>query len=309
MSQGNELNPAEPRKGITSAILVGLVVNIAIGTFKIVAGIVGNSYAVLADGFHSLSDLVTDIALLIGVQFWTAGPDENHPYGHARIEYLVSLVVSLVLIITAFGIVWGSISNFMTGETSLTGRIAVIAVLASIVVKELLYQWTKKQGRKYNSSALFANAWHHRSDALSSIPAVIAAGLSLVNPDLKIVDLLGAIVVAVFIVWAARGIARPAISALIDSSAGRKTRALIYDSACRIEGVKDVHALRTRFLGQGVDVNMHVMVDGNISVEKGHKIAHNVEDSLRKLGPEISSVTIHVEPWYDVCPKHGIRSR
>lgn len=306
--QEKRLDLAEQRRGITSAVLVGLVINILLSIFKIFAGIVGNSYAVLADGFHSLSDLVTDIALLVGVRFWTAAPDENHPYGHARIEFLVALVVALVLVLTACGIVWGSVSNFRTGEIGLTGQIAVIAVLVSIVVKELLYRWTKKQGRKYKSSALFANAWHHRSDALSSIPAAAAAGLSIVHPDLKIVDLFGAIVVAVFIVWAAWGIARPAIFALVDGSAGRKTRDQIYASAIQIEGVKDVHALRTRFLGQGVDVNMHVMVDGNISVEAGHIIAHKVENALCKLGPEISHVTIHVEPWDDASSKERVKN-
>ena len=292
------LSASEQRKGVTFATLVGLLINVLLAAFKITAGIAGNSYAVLADGFHSVSDLVTDIALLVGVRFWTAGPDECHPYGHARIEYMVSLAITLVLILTAGGIVWGSIGNFVSGEVGITGKLAVAAALVSIVVKEVLYRWTMVQGRKYNSSALFANAWHHRSDALSSIPAAAAAGLAMVHPNFKVVDLIGAIIVAVFIVWAAWKTARPALFALIDGSAGREARSKIYSVATRVDGVRDVHALRTRFLGQGVDVNMHVMVDAKISVEAGHAIAHKVEDALRALGPEIIHVTIHIEPWH-----------
>ena len=285
-------------RGVTFATLVGLVINVLLTAFKVAAGIIGNSYAVIADGFHSLSDLVTDIALLVGVRYWTAKPDESHPYGHARIEFLISLIIALVLFFTAIGIVWGSINNFVGGEVGVTGKIAVIAALSSIVIKEALYHWTKVQGRKYRSSALFANAWHHRSDALSSIPAALAAGLAMLHPEFKIVDLIGAIVVAVFIVWAAWKIALPAVNALIDGSAGREIRSKIYAAAMQVTDVRDVHALRTRFLGQGVDVSMHVMVDAHITVEAGHLIAHQVEDALRALGPEISNVTIHVEPWF-----------
>ena len=127
---------------------------------------------------------------------------------------------------------------------------------------------------------------------------VLASGLAMLHPAFKVVDLIGAIVVGVFILWAAWKIARPAIDALVDGSAGRETRKKIYSTANYVAGVRDVHALRTRFLGQGVDVCMHVMVDANITVEEGHEIAHKVEDALRALGPEISHVTIHIEPWY-----------
>ena len=297
-AEAGRLTAEQQRKGVTFAALVGLVSNVVLSVLKIAAGIAGNSYAVLADGFESAADLVGDIVLLVGVRFWTAGPDEGHPYGHARIEYMVSLMIALVLAVTACGIVWGSVVNFMAGESGVTGKIAVIAALASIVVKELLYHWTKAQGRKYNSSALFANAWHHRSDALSSIPAAAASGLATLHPSFKVVDLVGAIVVGVFILWAAWKIARPAIDALVDGSAGRETRKKIYAAANYVKGVRDVHALRTRFLGQNINVCMHVMVDANITVEEGHEIAHKVEDALRALGPEISHVTIHIEPWY-----------
>ena len=289
---------AEQIRAVSQVTLIGLAVNIALSLFKISAGILGNSYAVLADGFHSVSDLLTDAALLVGVRFWTAAPDECHPYGHARIEYLISLFIALALLFTALGLVWGSVSAFLEGEPARTEKIAVIAALVSIILKEILYRWTIRQSWKYNSSALNANAWHHRSDALSSIPALFAAGLSMLDPELKIADLVGAVVIAVFIAWAAWKIARPALNALIDGSPGRELRARIYAAATQINGVRDVHAMRTRFLGQGVEVSLHVMVEGDLSVEAGHRIAHEVEDALRALGPEIGHVIIHIEPWF-----------
>ena len=283
-------------RGISFITWVGLIINVLLSVFKIIAGIVGHSYAVLADGFHSLSDLITDIALLIGVRYWTARPDECHPYGHERLEQFIAFLIAVILALTALGIVYSSLTNFLAGETQKTTKIAFIAAFCSIIIKEALYHWTILKGRKFNSSALVASAWHHRSDALSSIPAAIAAAITTLFPSLIIADLIGAIIVAIFIIWAAWKIASPAVNILIDGGAGRETREAIINTAKQVEGVKSVHALRTRFLGQGVDVNMHVMVDGNITVKAGHTIAHAVEDALYKIGPEISSVTIHIEP-------------
>ena len=285
-------------KGITHTTWVGLIVNVLLSVFKIFAGIYGHSYAVLADGFHSASDLVTDVAVLVGVRFWSAAPDECHPYGHERLEHLVTLVIAVVLMGTAFSIVWVSFNNYLDGIIQHTTRIAVVAALVSIVFKEVLYRWTMVQGRKFRSTALFANAWHHRSDALSSIPAAIAAGAASISPELAVIDLIGAVVVAVFIFYAAWKIAQPATFALLDGSAGKETREKILSTAAAVAGVKNVHGLRTRFLGQGVDVNMHVMVESKISVEAGHDIAHAVEAALYALGPEITHVTTHIEPWY-----------
>ena len=285
-------------KEITYTTWVGLLINVVLATFKIFAGVVGHSYAVLADGFHSLSDLATDVVVLVGVRYWSAEPDESHPYGHERLEHFISLIIAVALMLTALSIVWASLQNFLAGNMQRTTQIAVVAALSSIVIKEALYRWTMLQGRKYRSTALFANAWHHRSDALSSIPAVLAAGVVSLHPELAVVDLIGAVLVGIFIIYAAWKIARPAAFALMDGSAGRETRKKIYRTAAAVAGVKNAHGLRTRFLGQGVDVNMHVMVESQISVEAGHDIAHAVEAALYNLGPEITNVTIHIEPWY-----------
>ena len=301
-SAKRQINSRINVKGITHTTWVGLIVNVLLSIFKIFAGLYGHSYAVLADGFHSASDLVTDVAVLVGVRFWSAEPDECHPYGHERIEHLVTLVIAIVLMSTAFSIVWASLNNYLNGTIQHTTIIAVIAALVSIVFKEALYRWTMVQGRKFRSTALFANAWHHRSDALSSIPAAIAAGAANISPKLAVLDLIGAVIVAVFIFHAAWKIVRPATYALLDGSAGKDTREQILSTAAAVDGVKNVHGLRTRFLGQGVDVNMHVMVESQISVEAGHDIAHAVEAALYGIGPEITNVTTHIEPWYPKKP-------
>lgn len=290
-------------KGIVFTTWVGLVINVVLATFKIIAGIVGNSYAVLADGFHSLSDLVTDLALLVGVRYWSSPPDENHPYGHQRLEHIISLLIAVVLALTGIGIAYTSINNYLNEKELLTGKIAVIAALLSIVIKEALYHWTVFQGRKYHSSAVIANAWHHRSDAFSSIPAAIAAAATMIDPALVIADLIGSIIVALFIVGAAWKIAVPAANILMDGSAGREERKEILRTVIKVPGVKNVHKLRTRFLGHGLDVNMHVKVSGDISVYEGHEIATAVENALYALGPKIGHVTVHIEPWF--APQAG----
>lgn len=276
---------------------VGLIINVALSILKIAAGIMGNSRAVLADGFHSLSDLVTDIALLIGVRFWNAPADADHPHGHRRVETLVTLGISLFLAAIAVLLVYDAARSLSDGEPGHVGAIAALAALLSIIIKEILYRWTVYKGRQLRSSALVANAWHHRSDALSSIPAALAAGLAYFAPGLASIDLIGTIIVAVFLCYAAWKIAWPALQELTDRGVGAETRAKLMAVALAVPGVKDVHAMRTRFLGAGVQADLHVMVDGALSVDEGHKVATAVENALFNIGPEVTDVLVHLEPW------------
>ncbi len=276
---------------------VGLWINVALSILKIAAGILGNSRAVLADGFHSLSDLATDIALLIGVRFWKAPADADHPYGHQRVETLVTLGIGVLLAVIAVLLVRDAALTQLRGEHGRVGLIAALAAGLSIIVKEILYRWTVKKGRELRSSALIANAWHHRSDALSSIPAAAASGLAYFAPKLAIIDLIGTIVVAVFLCYAAWKIALPALNELTDRGVCAETEARLMSVALAVPGVKDVHAMRTRFLGAGVQVDLHVMVDGHMSVDEGHKVATDVENALVNFGPEVTDVLVHLEAW------------
>ncbi|UZP67945.1 cation diffusion facilitator family transporter [Desulfovibrio mangrovi] len=292
---------AEKTKAHISAVCrvtwVGLFVNVVLSAIKVTAGIAGNSRAVLADGIHSISDMVTDVALLVGVHFWSAPADENHPYGHGRLETLVTVCIGLLLAAAGIGIGWDAISGFRTGEIHHSKPVAFWASFVSIVANELLYQWTVREGRRLNSSAVIANAWHHRSDALSSIPAALAVGVAMLLPEWAFVDLVGAIVVAVFILHAAWSICYPALEMLIDRTAPTEVMDRLNELACSVPGVLSVHRLRSRYQGAGLLVDMHIGVDGGISVKEGHDIADAVERLLLTEELDVAEVLVHVDPW------------
>jgi cation diffusion facilitator family transporter len=276
---------------------IGLVVNVLLSVAKVAAGIAGNSRAVLADGIHSISDLVTDVALLVGVRFWSAPADDNHPYGHGRLETLITVCIGLILAGAGIGIGWDAISAFRTGEAHHSKPVAFFAALASIISKELLYQWTVREGRRLNSSAVVANAWHHRSDALSSIPAALAVAVAMLLPEWAFVDLVGAIIVAVFILHAAWSICFPALEMLTDKTAPAEVMEHLNELVCSVPGVLSVHRLRSRYQGAGLLVDMHIGVDGEISVTEGHAVADAVEKLLLEEGQEVIEVLVHVDPW------------
>lgn len=275
----------------------GLVVNLLLSVGKIAAGAAGNSRAVVADGVHSLSDLVTDVALLVGVHFWTAPADDGHPYGHGKMEMLVTVGIGLLLGAAGVGIGWDAIHAFQAGEQAQAKFIAFMAAVASIVSKEALYRWTVREGRRLNSSAVVANAWHHRSDALSSMPAALAVGVAMFLPGWGFVDLVGAIVVAIFILHAAWSICRPALEQLLDKGAPAEVTERLYALACSVPGVLSVHRLRTRYQGAGLFVDMHVGVDASVSVREGHDVADAVEHLLLAQGEGVVEVMVHVDPW------------
>ncbi len=197
---------------------VGMLVNIGLSGFKIAAGYFGSSQAIVADGVHSLSDTTTDLAVLIGVRYWTAPPDRDHPHGHRRIETVITMLIGFVLAGVALGLGYNAIITIQVQHDP-PKLIALVAALVSIVSKEVLYQWTVLVGKQAKSSAVIANAWHHRSDGLSSIPAALAVGGALLYPDWYFLDHVGAILVSMFIINAAWKISWPALKQLTDTGA------------------------------------------------------------------------------------------
>lgn len=283
---------------------VGFWVNLVLSAIKIGAGFLGNSRAVVADGVHSLSDLVTDVAVLVGVRFWMAPPDAQHPHGYKRLESLISFVIGVVLGVAGVGIAYDAISRIgHQGDEQVGSLLALFAALLSVVSKEILYRWTIRKGRELKSDAVEANAWDHRSDAISSLPIVVAVAVAMWFPALAVVDLLGALLVSGFILHAAWKICIPAVHVLVDGGTDENICAKITEQARRVEGVKGVHKLRTRFLGQGLQVDMHVAVDPDMTVRESHTIAHAVENVLYTpeatayLGVEIFDVLVHIDPW------------
>jgi cation diffusion facilitator family transporter len=292
MQVGRSSTAAEVRR----AGWVGLVVNLLLAMIKMAAGIVGHSHAVVADAVHSLSDLVTDFALIVGVHFWSKPADEDHPHGHHRIETLVTVVIGLLLGGVAVGLVVDAVTGGHRAGEPTPGGLALAAALLSIAVKEALYRWTAAVGERVRSPALVANAWHHRSDALSSLPAAVAVAVALVNPSLAVVDRIGAVVVCGFILYAAWRIVTPALAQLVDTAAPPDQRRRLEALALSVTGVLDAHALRTRYVGPNLAVDLHVVVAPDLNVEQGHAIGESVRRKLIDEVPEVHDVLVKVEP-------------
>lgn len=275
---------------------IGLATNVFLCAFKFVGGIVGGSQAIVADAVHSLSDTTTDVAILVGVRYWTAPADEDHPHGHRRIETLVTVSIAVLLAAVAVGLIYHALTTLQTDHVALPGWIAFAAALVSIVSKEGVYRWTIAVGKRIKSSAIIANAWHHRSDALSSIPAALAVAGARIHPAWGFLDHIGAVVVSIFIFQAAWRIGRPALDELIDAGAPVKDRARIEAIVRETEGVRHVHAIRTRYLGSGLGIDLHVHVDGQLTVRQGHDISGAVKHRLLSDGPDVVDVVVHIEP-------------
>jgi cation diffusion facilitator family transporter len=276
---------------------VGLVINLCLSAMKIFAGVVGHSQAVVADGIHSLSDITTDVAILVGVRYWTRPADATHPHGHRRVEILVAIAIGFVLAIVATGILWNAIVTLPEPHSESPEWAAVIVAFLSIVSKEILFRWTISRGRRIKSTALVANAWHHRSDALSSIPVVVAVGGAILQPAWYFLDHAGAILVSLFIYHAAYGIIRPEIWKLTDSGAPREVLERIERIASETPNVRQVHHIRTRYVGStGFAVDLHIRVDATMSVREGHDVSEAVNRRLLEEGPDIVDVVVHLEP-------------
>ncbi|HNZ88113.1 MAG TPA: cation diffusion facilitator family transporter [Methanofastidiosum sp.] len=280
----------------------GLIVNIILTIFKFLAGILGQSAAMIADAVHSVSDTASDIVVLLGFRYVKKPIDDSHNYGHGKIETLSTSIVGAMLIVVALLIVSSGIEQLLR---SLRGEIiprpaliALFAAVLSIVVKEFLYQYTVKVGKKINSSLIIANAWHHRSDAFSSIGTMIGIGGAIfLGEKWRILDPIAAIFVSILILKVAIDILKDSISELIETSVDDELKKEIYDTVSKVEGVKDYHKLRIRRVGNYYSMSLHILVDKSMTIAEAHKISYNVEEEIRSLlGPE-SIVTIHLEPY------------
>jgi len=278
---------------------VGLVVNVVLSGLKLAAGILGRSQVVVADAVHSLSDGLTDVALLVGVRYWSKPADEEHPHGHQRIETVVTVVIALSLAGVAAVLAYRALATLRERHAGPPGWIAFAAAVLSIVTKEGLYRWTVAVGRRIRSSAVVANAWHHRSDALSSIPAALAVAGAALASSWWFLDHVGAVLVSMFILHAAWRIGWPALGQLVDTGASEKHRRQIEGLASGTEGVRAVHALRTRYIGSGMQVDLHILVDPGMTVRRGHDVSEAVKKRLLASDHNILDVIVHLEPYED----------
>lgn len=276
---------------------LGLVSNAFVASFKLAVGLLGHSQVVVADAVHSFSDMVTDAAILLGVGFWTAAADEKHPYGHGKFESVITAMIGLFLAYAGADIAYDGLISFKNGGAHAAPALfAVWGPVVSIIVKEVVFRLTMREARRTGSTALIANAWHHRSDVMSSLPALAAVAAAVMFPGFGFVDSIGAVVVSVFIIKSAWDIIRMAFDELTDRSVSPELVEDLKVSALSIDGVRGLHAIRTRSMGGGIYVDMHVLVDGGMTVAAGHDIAAAVKVKLKESHDRVDDVLVHIEP-------------
>lgn len=281
--------------------MVGGAVNVVLLLFKFVAGIVGHSAAMVADAVHSLSDFVTDVIVLVFVHISGKPKDKSHDYGHGKFETLAMTVIGLALLVVAVGIVYSGMTKIIDWangtDLEAPGMLALWAALLSIVLKEGVYRYSMVKARELNSQAVEANAWHHRSDALSSLGTAIGIGGAIfMGKRWTVLDPIASVVVGMFIVKVAIDLLRRGIGDLMEQSLPDAVEEEMLQMVGAIPGVVEPHNLRTRRIGNHYAIELHIRMDGDISLRESHDKASEVEDMLRNRYGEDTHVAVHVEP-------------
>lgn len=296
-----QMSSVSRQRKIEKITIIGSVVNLLLSVGKILVGILGKSAAMLADGVHSLSDLLSDIVVLVFVRISSKGKDKSHDYGYGKFETFATLIVSVLLLVVAAEMMASGIETIRKilngGEIASPGYVALAAAAVSILAKELLYQFTVLVGKQVNSPVVIANAWHHRSDAFSSIGALVGiSGAMFLGDKWIVLDPLVCCFISVAIIVLAVKMAVPSIKELLDVSLPDEMEREIISLASSVEGVRNVHGLKTRRNGPSVIIDAHIVVDPEISVVEAHDISTKVEETLTsRFGPE-TQMSIHIEP-------------
>ena len=276
--------------------LVSVVWNLILSVFKLIAGFVAHSGAMISDAVHSASDVFSSIIVMIGVRISGKASDKDHPYGHERMECVAAIVLATVLAGTGVGIGYAAVKTLLDGEyaSEIPGMLALIAAVVSILVKEAMFWYTRHYAKKIDSSAVMADAWHHRSDALSSVGALIGIGGARLG--FPIMEPIASIVICVFIEKAAFDIFKDAIDKMVDKACDEQTEEALRNCALNTKGVERVDLLKTRIFGNKVYVEMEIGADENLSLKDSHAIAENVQDAIEQGWPKIKHILIHVNP-------------
>ena len=298
-------------KATRKVTLIGMVVNIFLSAAQLIGGLFSNSQALIADGIHTLSDLASDIVVLIAAKIASQDADDDHPYGHGRFETVATVILGLALAGVAVGIAMNAINRISHPETLLQPKpLALLFAALAIISKEALYQYTMVVAKQINSKMLQANAWLHRSDAVSSIMVALGVAGSIFL-EIPWLDAAAAILVAVMIFYMGARLILDSTVELVDTALEPKKMTEIRKFISAIEGVEQTHMLRTRKMGNNVLADVHIQVNSYLSVSEGHYIAENVIQSLRKKFPEMHDITVHIDPEDDECgsPSSKLPSR
>ena len=288
-------------KEIYKVTLVGSAGNVALLTFKFIAGVMGHSSAMIADAVHSLSDFITDVIVLAFVHVSAKPQDKDHDYGHGKYETFATFIIGLALIAAATGIIVSGVAKLIDWaggkQLAAPGWLALAAAIISILVKEILYHYTVRSGKRLDSQALVANAWHHRSDALSSIGTTVGiGGAILLGNRWTVLDPLASVVVGAMLVKVSIDLLRTSVGELTESSLSGEIEQEIEDIIRSFPDVSEPHNLRTRRIGNRFAIEAHVRMDGNASLKAAHDRATAIEQRLRqRFGPQ-THITIHMEP-------------
>lgn len=275
--------------------VVTIIWNLILSIFKLIAGLIGHSNAMISDAIHSASDVFSTFIVMIGVKLASKESDKEHPYGHERMECVAAIVLAVILCITGVGIGYNGIKSLIKGTvTSEVGLIALVAAVLSIVIKECMFWYTRHYAKEINSSALMADAWHHRSDALSSIGSLI--GIIGARLGYLRADSIASVVIALFIVKAAYDIFKDAVDKLVDKSCDEATEIKILESIEESDEIEKVDKLYTRVFGTRVYVDLEISVDGRMELEKAHQIAERIHDDIERKFPEVKHIMVHVNP-------------
>lgn len=301
---------AKRLKDIYRITFIGFVVNLVLAAAKLAAGILGRSGAMVADAVHSFSDLATDVVVVAFARLAAKPRDEGHDYGHGKYETLATVLISVALAAVGAGILLSSIRGIRTvidgGILPRPGAVALIAAVVSIVAKEILYRYTMRAGRRVGSPSVIANAWHHRSDALSSLGTLVGIGCAyFLGEKWRIADPIAALVVAVFIFKIACDLLRTGLDELMERSLPPDIEREILAIVASEEEVHQPHNLRTRRIGASIAVEVHVRMDGGMSVARSHEITERIERRLRERFGDGTMIAIHVEPLHREQPPAG----
>ncbi len=291
------MNNTDFESTATRVSAVSIIINVALAAFKFIAGVLGRSGAMISDAIHSASDVIGSLIVIVGVKMSEKTSDKDHPYGHERLESVASLILAGILAAAGISIGKEALVSVFSGaymETAAPGVLALVAAAASIAVKEAMFWYTWINAKRIRSGALKAEAWHHRSDALSSVGALIGIGCALLGA--RVMEPIASIVICLFILKVALDIFREAVDNMVDHACDAETERAISACAAQQEGVARIDVIRTREFGRRIYVDIEISADGSLSLRQAHDIAQRVHDEIEAGFPEVKHIMVHVNP-------------